>query len=102
RRAMGGSETGGVAMTVFAAAVTGPLVECTSLPAAGVVAVLIAVVPLAMLAWTKVAHCRLGASEGAPACPVLWFIPSSGNRPFCDGQHIGRDEPCLVWTNRTT
>ena len=33
------------AMTLVAAAVTGPLVECTSLPAAGIAAVLIAVVP---------------------------------------------------------
>ena len=57
-RAIGVSESGGGAMTVFAAAVTGPLVECTSLPAAGVVAVLIAVVPLLMLVWTKVAALR--------------------------------------------
>ena len=57
-RAIGVSESGGGAMTLLAAAVTGPLVECTSLPAAGIVAVLIAVVPLAMLAWTKVAQLR--------------------------------------------
>jgi MFS family permease len=57
-RAIGVSESGAGAMTVFAAAVTGPLVECSSLPAAGVVAVLIAVVPLAMLAWTKMAELR--------------------------------------------
>ena len=56
------SESGGGAMTLLAAVVTGPLVECTSLPAAGVVAVLIAVVPLAMLAWTKLAQLRIGAS----------------------------------------
>ena len=37
-------------MTLLAAVVTGPLVECTSLPAAGIVAVLIALVPLLMLA----------------------------------------------------
>ncbi len=44
---------------------TGPLVECTSLPAAGIVAVLIAVVPLAMLAWTKVgaADARSNAAD---------------------------------------
>ena len=48
-RAIGVSESGGGAMTLLAAAVTGPLVECTSLPAAGIVAVLIAVVPLLML-----------------------------------------------------
>ena len=57
-RAIGVSESGGGAMTLLAAVVTGPLVECTSLPAAGIVAVLIAVVPLAMLAWTKVAQLR--------------------------------------------
>ena len=57
-RAIGVSESGGGAMTLLAAAVTGPLVECTSLPAAGVVAVLIAVVPLAMLAWTKAVQLR--------------------------------------------
>ena len=45
-RAIGVSESGGGAMTLLAAAVTGPLVECTSLPAAGIVAVAIAVVPL--------------------------------------------------------
>jgi MFS family permease len=60
-RAIGVSESGGGAMTLLAAVVTGPLVECTSLPAAGVVAVLIAVVPLAMLAWTKLAELRIGA-----------------------------------------
>jgi MFS family permease len=57
-RAIGVSESGGGAMTLFAAAVTGPLVECTSLPAAGIVAVLIAVVPLVMLGWTKVEELR--------------------------------------------
>jgi MFS family permease len=60
-RAIGVSESGGGAMTLLAAAVTGPLVECTSLPAAGIVAVLIAVVPLAMLAWTKAVQVRAGA-----------------------------------------
>jgi hypothetical protein len=48
-------------VTLPAAVVTGPLVECTSRPAAGVVAVLIAVVPLAMRAWTKLAELRIGA-----------------------------------------
>jgi MFS family permease len=57
-RAIGVSESGGGAMTLLAAAVTGPLVECTSLPAAGIVAVLIAVVPLVMLGWTKAAALR--------------------------------------------
>jgi len=52
-RAIGVSESGAGAMTLLAAAVTGPLVECTSLPAAGVAAVAIAVVPFALLVWTK-------------------------------------------------
>jgi MFS family permease len=57
-RAIGVSESGGGAMTVLAALVTGPLVECASLPAAGVTAVLIAVVPLAALVWTKATELR--------------------------------------------
>jgi MFS family permease len=57
-RAIGVNESGAGAMSVAAAAVTGPLIECTSLPAAGVVAVLIAVVPLAMLGWTKAVQLR--------------------------------------------
>ncbi|MBM3529114.1 MAG: MFS transporter [Alphaproteobacteria bacterium] len=51
-RAIGVSESAAGVMSVVAAGVTGPLVECTSLPAAGAVAALIAAVPLAMLAWT--------------------------------------------------
>jgi MFS family permease len=61
-RAIGVSETGAGAMTLVAAAVTGPLVECTSLPAAGVAAVLVAVVPLALLAWTKATQLRTATS----------------------------------------
>ena len=57
-RAIGVSESGGGAMTVLAAIVTGPLVECASLPDAGIAAVLIAVVPLVALAWTKLAPAR--------------------------------------------
>ena len=57
-RAIGVSESGAGAMTLLAAAVTGPLVECTSLPAAGLAAALIAAVPLAMLVWTKAAQLR--------------------------------------------
>jgi MFS family permease len=57
-RAIGVSESGAGAMTLLAAAVTGPLVECTSLPAAGIAAVAIAVVPLVMLAWTKAVQLR--------------------------------------------
>jgi MFS family permease len=60
-RAIGVSETGAGAMTVLAAAVTGPLVECASLPAAGVAAALVAVVPLLMLALDKAAQLRAGA-----------------------------------------
>lgn len=51
-RAIGVSDSGAGAMAVLAAAATGPLVECTSLEAAGAAAALIAVVPLLMLAWT--------------------------------------------------
>lgn len=61
-RAIGVSESGAGAMTVLAAVVTGPLVECASLPAAGIAAVLIAVIPLAMLAWTKLAQWRSATS----------------------------------------
>ncbi len=48
-RAIGLSDSGAGAMSVLAAVVTGPLVECTSLPAAGIAAAAIAVVPLVML-----------------------------------------------------
>ncbi len=57
-RAIGVSETGAGAMTVLAALVTGPLIEWASLPAAGLAAALVAIVPLAMLALTKAAHRR--------------------------------------------
>jgi MFS family permease len=60
-RAIGVSETASGMITVAAAAVTGPLVECASLPAAGVAAVLIAVVPLVMLAADKATHWRAAA-----------------------------------------
>src|ERR1041385_4205275 len=52
-RAIGVSETGAGAMTLPPAVVTGPLIECASLPAAGVAAALVAVVPIVMLAWVK-------------------------------------------------
>jgi MFS family permease len=58
-RAIGVSETGAGAMTLLAAVVTGPLIECASLPAAGVAAALVAIVPLAMLALD-----RLGFVKG--------------------------------------
>jgi MFS family permease len=61
-RAIGVSESGAGAMTLVAAAVTGPLVECTSLPAAGFAAVLVAVIPLTLLAWTKAAQTRTAIS----------------------------------------
>jgi MFS family permease len=57
-RAIGISETGAGAMTLLAALVTGPLIECASLPAAGLAAALVAVVPLAMLALDKIAQRR--------------------------------------------
>ena len=53
-RAIGVNDSGAGAMTVLAAVVTGPLVECTSLPAAGVAAALFAAVPLIMLAMTLI------------------------------------------------
>jgi MFS family permease len=61
-RAIGVNESGAGAMAVLAAIVTGPLVECASLPAAGIAAVLIAVVPLVALAWTKFAQMRAAQS----------------------------------------
>jgi MFS family permease len=57
-RAIGVSETGAGAMTLLAALVTGPLIECASLPAAGLAAALVATVPLAMLALDKFTHWR--------------------------------------------
>jgi MFS family permease len=57
-RAIGVNDSGAGIMTVLAAAATGPLVECTSLPAAGVAATLIAVVPLAALAATQAQKLR--------------------------------------------
>ena len=60
-RAIGVSDTGAAIMTVLAAAVTGPLVECTSLPAAGAAAALIAVVPLVLLAITQVSCWRVSS-----------------------------------------
>jgi MFS family permease len=60
-RAIGVSDSGAGAMTVLAAAATGPLVECTSLPAAGIAAAAVAVVPLAMLALSQVSRLRPAA-----------------------------------------
>jgi MFS family permease len=61
-RAIGVSESGAGFMTLLAAVVTGPLIEWASLPAAGLVAALIAVVPLAMLAMDKAAGLRSATS----------------------------------------
>jgi len=55
-RAIGLSETAAGAMALLAAAVTGPLIECASLSAAGLAAALVAVVPLVMLAMDRAAH----------------------------------------------
>ena len=57
-RAIGVSDSGAAVMTVIAAAVTGPLVECTSLPAAGAAAALVAMVPLLLLGATQVSRWR--------------------------------------------
>ena len=57
-RAIGVSDSGAGAMTLLAAVVTGPLIECASLPAAGLAAALVAVVPLAMLALDRFALWR--------------------------------------------
>ncbi|MCC6781164.1 MAG: MFS transporter [Hyphomicrobiales bacterium] len=52
-RAIGVNDSLAGAMSVFSAVVTGPLIEWQGLPAAGVAAVLIAVVPLLMLAASR-------------------------------------------------
>jgi MFS family permease len=61
-RAIGVSDSGAGIMTLLAAVVTGPLVECTSLPAAGIAAAAVALVPLLLLAHSYVA--RLRADNG--------------------------------------
>jgi MFS family permease len=55
-RAIGVSDSAMAVMTVLAAAATGPLVECTSLPAAGAAAALVAVVPLVLLALSRLSR----------------------------------------------
>jgi MFS family permease len=60
-RAIGVSDSGAGALTVLAAAVTGPLVECTSLPAAGVAAALVALVPLLLLVQAQLTGLRRAA-----------------------------------------
>ncbi|MGE3155820.1 MAG: hypothetical protein AB7K78_03815, partial [Xanthobacteraceae bacterium] len=49
-RAIGVSDSGAGIMTLLAAVVTGPLIECTSLPAAGIAAAAVAAVPLLLFA----------------------------------------------------
>ncbi len=61
-RAIGVNDSGAGAMTVLAAVVTGPLVECTSLPAAGIAAAVVAGVPLVLLLLTLT-----GRGRSAPA-----------------------------------
>ena len=60
-RAIGVSDSGAGMMTVLAAVVTGPLVECTSLPAAGLAAASVALVPLLLLAHAKIVERRVRA-----------------------------------------
>jgi MFS family permease len=60
-RAIGVNDSCAGATAVLAAAVTGPLIEWSGLPAAGVTAVLIAMVPLLMLAASRV----MGSQRGA-------------------------------------
>lgn len=60
-RAIGVNDTGAAIMTVLAAAVTGPLVECATLPAAGVAAALVAIVPLLLLAMLQLSRRRHAA-----------------------------------------
>ena len=57
-RTIGVSDSGAGAMTVLAAVVTGPLVEWSGLPAAGLAAAVVAAVPLAMLATTTAVRWR--------------------------------------------
>jgi len=52
-RAIGVSDSGAGAMTLLAAVVTGPLVDFSGLPAAGLAAALVAAVPLVILPLTR-------------------------------------------------
>ena len=78
-RAIGVSDSGAAIMTVLAAVVTGPLVECTSLPAAGIAAASVALVPLLLLAHSHLTRrpsppTRL-RSEAVPE-PERIFVPT--------------------------
>ena len=55
-RAIGVSDSSAGAGAVLAAVVTGPLVECASLPAAGLAAALVALVPLILLVLSLTLH----------------------------------------------
>jgi MFS family permease len=57
-RAIGVSDSGAGIMTLLAAVVTGPLVECTSLPAAGFAAAAVASVPLLLFAHAYIKQLR--------------------------------------------
>jgi MFS family permease len=57
-RAIGVSDSGAGIMTLLAAVVTGPLIECTSLPAAGIAAAAVAAVPLLLFAHAYVTRPR--------------------------------------------
>ena len=52
-RAIGINDSFAGGMTVVAALITGPLIEWQGLPAAGIAAVVIALVPLAMAVWRR-------------------------------------------------
>ncbi len=73
-RAVGVSDSGAGIMTVAAAAVTGPLVECTSLPAAGMAAALIAVLPLLLLAGSLLP--RWPRTRAQAMAPVELRVPA--------------------------
>jgi MFS family permease len=60
-RAIGVNDSFAGAMAVLAAVVTGPLIEWSGLPAAGITAVFIAAVPLLMLAASR----AIGSQRGA-------------------------------------
>jgi MFS family permease len=60
-RAIGVNDSFAGAIAVLAALVTGPLIEWSGLPAAGITAVFIALVPLLMLAVSKVRGSQRGA-----------------------------------------
>ena len=64
-RAIGVSDSGAGIMTLLAAVVTGPLIECTSLPAAGIAAAAVAAVPLLLFAHAYVTRPRTEDASAA-------------------------------------